>query len=231
MGVHKGLTLDNNIFCDIIRAIDKLEQIDIDTNYGTSTFDTWCLHATPRHEIKFTFRDCAKYSDIAGALHKTADALTPEEERFPEVERVIYSGPATVAIFKDGTKVVTKCHDGDDFDPMVGLINCCIRKLTRNHGHAIDAWDGVPKLIADSLGGPDDFAFMSDVLAMVANAITDEGNYKAVLDRVAHELADEEYHDGLSRISDAMIETAKDKGWDHDAMRQEIRRLIDEGEL
>ena len=235
------MTLDNGIFRDIIRASDKLEQINIDTDYGPSTFDgRWgWSHAYPRHEIKFTFRDCVKYSEIAGALHEVADAITPEDERFPEVERVIYSGPATVALFRDGTKVVTKCHDGDEFDPMVGLINCCIRKLTRNHGHAIDAWGEVPKLIADNLGGPDDFAFMSDVLAMVANAITDDGNRKAVLERASHEEPDaapdepsaDELPDGCLTACTQAFVTVEELEREHERIRAEIRDLIDKGEF
>lgn len=49
------------------------------------------------------------------------------------VEKIVYNGPATIVFWKDGTKTVIKCHEGDQFDEVTGFLLCCLRKmLTQN---------------------------------------------------------------------------------------------------
>ena len=38
------------------------------------------------------------------------------------IEKVIFNDPATIVIFKDGTKIVVKTTDGDEFQPEIGLL-------------------------------------------------------------------------------------------------------------
>lgn len=37
------------------------------------------------------------------------------------VKSVKFSGPATIVFFEDGTKAVTKCRDGDEYDINLGV--------------------------------------------------------------------------------------------------------------
>lgn len=46
----------------------------------------------------------------------------------PQIDRVIFSDPATVVFWKDGTKTVSKCQDGDTFSEWVGLAICHFKK-------------------------------------------------------------------------------------------------------
>ena len=39
----------------------------------------------------------------------------------PEIENVIFNGPATIVMWSDGTKTVVKCCEDDDYDPEKGL--------------------------------------------------------------------------------------------------------------
>lgn len=39
----------------------------------------------------------------------------------PEIDKVIFHAPATVIIFKDGTKSVVKCSEHDEYDPEKGF--------------------------------------------------------------------------------------------------------------
>lgn len=247
MGRQKGLKLLNitnmGLFHDLVQANDSLARIEVGPDNELLFEGTFggccCRHYEPEYSIKFTFRGGVSYLDVVYTLHEAANALTPEDRRFPEIDRVVFNGPATVTFFKDGTKVVSKCHDGDEFDPIVGLINACIRKLTKNHGHAIDAWGDVPKLIADSLGGPDDFAFMSDVLAMVANALSNDGIHEAVLEKASHEEPDaapdepsaDELPDGCLTACTQAFVTVEELEREHERIRAEIRDLIDRGEF
>lgn len=44
-------------------------------------------------------------------------------------QKVIYNDPATIVIWKDGTKTVVKCMEGDVYNPEVGLAMCVCKKL------------------------------------------------------------------------------------------------------
>lgn len=44
------------------------------------------------------------------------------------ITKVIFNDPATVVFWKDGSKTVVKCMDGDLFDIRTGLILCILKK-------------------------------------------------------------------------------------------------------
>lgn len=44
------------------------------------------------------------------------------------IEKVIYNPPATIVIWKDGTKTVVKCDENDTFDQRTGLLLCIAKK-------------------------------------------------------------------------------------------------------
>ena len=48
----------------------------------------------------------------------------------PRPDRVIYSGPATVVLWDDGTKTVVKCADRDAYDPVKAYLEAFYRKAT-----------------------------------------------------------------------------------------------------
>lgn len=50
------------------------------------------------------------------------------------IEKVIFSGPATIVFWNDGTKTVVKCQQGDDYDRHMGLAMACAKKLLGNTG-------------------------------------------------------------------------------------------------
>ena len=45
------------------------------------------------------------------------------------IDRVIINKPATIIIWKDGTKTVVKCTENDIFDPEKGIAMCIVKKL------------------------------------------------------------------------------------------------------
>lgn len=45
------------------------------------------------------------------------------------IKRVILSNPATIILWNDGTKTVTKCCDGDVYDPETGMVMCIMKHL------------------------------------------------------------------------------------------------------
>lgn len=53
-------------------------------------------------------------------------------------ERVIFNPPATIAIWKDGSKTVVKCDEKDEYDPMYGLALCYMKKAIGNTSRGLN---------------------------------------------------------------------------------------------
>lgn len=52
----------------------------------------------------------------------------------PEIEKVVYSEPATVIYWKDKTRTVVKCQNGDVFNPELGFLLAVCKKAFGNTG-------------------------------------------------------------------------------------------------
>ena len=50
-----------------------------------------------------------------------------------KLTKLIFSGPATICYWSDGTKTVVKCTKGDKFDELTGLSMCIMKKLYGDH--------------------------------------------------------------------------------------------------
>lgn len=57
---------------------------------------------------------------------------------WPEVKKIIFNDPATIVYWKDGTKTVVKCQDGDDFDSEKGFAMAFLKKCWGNTGNFND---------------------------------------------------------------------------------------------
>lgn len=77
------------------------------------------------------FMDYAKYAinNMYGVNRKKHD----------EIKRIIFSDPATVVIWEDGTKTVVKC-DGEAYDPEKGLAMALAKKFLGNNGNYYDTF-------------------------------------------------------------------------------------------
>lgn len=49
-----------------------------------------------------------------------------------EIDRVIFNNPATIVFWKDGTKTVVKCQEGDTYSPESGLAIAIAKKALGN---------------------------------------------------------------------------------------------------
>ena len=68
-------------------------------------------------------------------------AFSPEMmtlNNIPEVKKVIFNDPATIVYWKDGTKTVVKCQDGDYFDLEKGFAMAFLKKCWGNKGNFND---------------------------------------------------------------------------------------------
>ena len=46
-----------------------------------------------------------------------------------KIKKVIFSNPATIVLWEDGTKTVVKTQNGEPYDPEKGLAMACMRKM------------------------------------------------------------------------------------------------------
>lgn len=53
----------------------------------------------------------------------------------PTPKKVIFSGPATTILWKDGTKTTVKCSSEDVWDDDVGIAMCYLKKMLGNKGN------------------------------------------------------------------------------------------------
>lgn len=58
-----------------------------------------------------------------------------KENNMPEIRDVIFNEPATIVLWKDGTKTVVKCGKRDNYDKEKGLAMCIVKKINGNKGN------------------------------------------------------------------------------------------------
>lgn len=58
-----------------------------------------------------------------------------------QIKNVIFNDPATVVLWKDGTKTVVKCQKNDTYNPEIGLAMCIIKKMCGNKGNYNDVFN------------------------------------------------------------------------------------------
>ncbi len=56
----------------------------------------------------------------------------------PEIKKVIFSNSVTIVLWKDGTKTIVRCQDGEHFDPEKGLAMAFMKKAFGNKGNYFD---------------------------------------------------------------------------------------------
>lgn len=74
--------------------------------------------------------DAAMYWRLASG-YSSSSAMQLKPLSF-EIEKVVFNDPATIVIWKDKTKTVVKCQEGDEFDPEKGLAMAIAKKALGN---------------------------------------------------------------------------------------------------
>lgn len=76
-----------------------------------------------------------------------------------EINRVIFSNPATIVFWADGTKTVVKCQEGDEYSKETGLAMAIAKKVFGNKGN----FNEVFKKFIPEYGKGEDSDEMSEV--------------------------------------------------------------------
>lgn len=53
------------------------------------------------------------------------------------IKKVIFNPPATIVLWRDGTKTVVKCKEGDQFDKWAGFSLCISKKIFGKNFHRV----------------------------------------------------------------------------------------------
>lgn len=74
------------------------------------------------------------YPDADTGLLKAEMICTPKAKEVKAeaklvIKKVIFSDPATIVLWSDGTKTVVKTQNGDPYDPEKGLAMACMKKM------------------------------------------------------------------------------------------------------
>ena len=81
--------------------------------------------------------DAMRYVDMLGNLpyNRPKELRKSLEVYRMKIEKVVFSDPATIVMWADGTKTVVKCQEGDEFDPEKGLAMAITKKALGNQGN------------------------------------------------------------------------------------------------
>lgn len=92
------------------------------------------------------------------------------------IEKVIFNGPATIIIWKDGTKTVVKCMDGDDYDREKGFMMAIIEYLLGGTKGDVKRFfkKHIPEEESVLIGSED----IKDVISSMMNSVLSFGFHK-----------------------------------------------------
>lgn len=99
----------------------------------------------------------------------------PYRLKISEIERVVFNGPATVVIWKDGTKTVVKCGNYDIYDPEKGLAMAICKYVFGNDGtfkHVFKDWLPEEEASGELAGTP--IGSLSSLIKQIFSPVEEE---------------------------------------------------------
>lgn len=80
-------------------------------------------------------KDYIRAYELDLSLYPYFKLNTTNTTKLPEIKDVIFNEPATIIIWKDGTKTVVKCQEGEGYDPEKGIAMAISKKALGNKGN------------------------------------------------------------------------------------------------
>lgn len=186
-----------------------------------------------KREFK-ALRRAVRDAGLRDARVHRAEFAEAEACELPTVTGAIFSGPATVAFFGDGTKHVSKCREGDTYDSLFGLMACIARKVTGNRGHGVDDLERPLKEICkyvSNIGELEDMVWYADALCDTLHSTLGAMGVEGVAD-LTMGAGHKPEEPRKATCSDGVCSFGSDdKDVDQEKLRSFIRLLRDEGEL
>lgn len=149
------------------------------------------------------------------------------KKKHPRAERVIINEPATIVFFDDGTKVVTKCGAEDEYNPLFGVMACCLRKIGKNRVR-IDAWEPIIDILGGYLADAKECRVIADMLNATADALETNGAMEQLEE---YDERNKTEFDVTASAFDGNGDVTDESVHNYERTRQTIRNLVDRGEL
>lgn len=111
-------------FLDDAIASDNLDKVD-DKEIPFADTDI-CPYEGDCSECPFE-KACAE--EFIGNSDDDGDDDDPAMWGIPDIVRVVFSDPATIVFWEDGTKTVVKCMKGERFERYAGFAAACMKKM------------------------------------------------------------------------------------------------------
>lgn len=99
--------------------------------------------------IDLTVANDSEVTKFFDSLFIRRDSGLPEGEskrskyRASLPKKVIVSGPCVICVWQDGTKTISRCHDGDEMDVKTGVMLCAIKRWMPGGSYWLDVMDDV----------------------------------------------------------------------------------------
>ena len=103
-----------------------------------------------KEENEMTTNEFYDFRNLNTGIVKATNAITSAASSFvknaanfyrvPEIKKVIFNDPATIVLWKDGTKTVVKAQDKEEFDKEKGLAMAISKKSLGNEGQYYDTF-------------------------------------------------------------------------------------------
>lgn len=153
-------------------AVNSLTEGDGPIRYVSSTDNnTWI------GTICIGYKNDVDVYDVLTMLSNRVCECLASEASEPDVDvtpkKVFANGPVVGVIWSDGTKTMTRCHEDDEFNINVGLMNNYLRKVTKNRGKYDSLWDEssyLAVIAADTLREPMAMREAAEMLTFLADA-------------------------------------------------------------
>ena len=128
--ISPGVTRAHVKFMDNLLYIDRPRELKI-THESMADGVTLELKCDVVHSQKLYDTYDVRVYNPDKRLFPTKTPKTAE----PTPKKVIFSGPATTILWKDGTKTTVKCQDEDVWADDVGIAMCYLKKMLGNKGN------------------------------------------------------------------------------------------------
>lgn len=108
---------------DVCVDVDVDADVEIEIDDDELPFDEGCPDESCECDNCKHFDEC-----FADEIYHDPD-YCPPMWGIPDIERVVFSGPATIVFWEDGTKTVVKAMKGEKVEHYAGFAAACMKKL------------------------------------------------------------------------------------------------------
>ena len=114
-----------------VHIVDKSDPDNVTEHVFTSDEDEEEIPFTDGCPDNHTECDDCKYFNECFADEIYDDPVVEEYSMWgvPDIERIVFSGPATIVFWDDGTKTVVKAMKGEKIEHYAGFAAACMKKM------------------------------------------------------------------------------------------------------